>query len=70
MTNSEFVVGGYYTIYTVTGRDAIFGEVLAVTETAVKVRGYSKVPSRWVSISSISSAHQANVSRLMNVYGK
>ena len=71
MTNTtQFVKGDYYTLYTYASDAAIFGEILSVSEHGVYVRGYSKVPSRWVSFRSIASAHRANVSRLMNVKGK
>jgi hypothetical protein len=72
MTNltKEFTKGEFYTIYTYASDAAIFGEILSVSEHGVYVRGYSKVPSRWVSFRSIASAHRANVSRLMNVKGK
>lgn len=71
MTNTtEFIKGEYYTIHTHSSSDAIFGEVLAVSKYGVRVRGYSNVPSRWVSFSSISSARKVNISRLMNVWDK
>jgi hypothetical protein len=71
MTNTtEFAKGDYYTLYTHASDAAIFGEILAVSEHGVYVRGYSKVPSRWVSFRSIASAHRANVHHLMNVRGK
>ena len=70
MTNTtEFVKGDYYTLHTYGSSVGIFGEILAVSEHGVRVRGYSNVPSRWVSFRSIESAHRANVHRLMNVRG-
>lgn len=71
MTNTtEILKGEYYTIFTHSSDVAIFGRVLAVSAHGVKVQGYGSTPSRWVTFRSISSAHRANISRLMNVHGK
>lgn len=71
MTNTKKLkVGEFYNFCNFDAEVLAFGQVLAISEFGVKVRGYGETPTRWLSFKSIAAAYAPDLSQLMNVYGK